>query len=187
MNLYAQTSREHFLGHSTCVCLYMSIFPYPLWSRSISLCWCMHAPAYIHIHTDTTLQSGHAHLPSYQQCMRILYPNHLEISSFLISDSPVGELEVIQMPVTEGMERNNIVEVYNAIKCRFLHTHHGWTFKTKYWVESEKMRSVAHYNLCKLELYAINNTCFIYKLKDTNQHLKGSPMGSKSNETEEKV
>lgn len=49
------------------------------------------------------------------------------------------------------------------------------------------MRSVAHYNLCKLELYAINNTCFIYKLKDTNQHLKGSPMGSKSNETEEKV
>lgn len=54
----------------------------------------------------------------------------------------------------------------------------------------KKMRSVAHYDLCKLELYAISNTCFIRTY--TNERiqintLKGSPMGSKSNETEEKV
>lgn len=44
------------------------------------------------------------------------------MSGFLISVSTVGELEAIQMFITVGMERQNIVEAHNEIKCRPIFT-----------------------------------------------------------------
>ena len=41
---------------------------------------------------------------------------------FLISASPRGELEAIQMSVSMGMKKQNIVEAHNGIKCRLLYT-----------------------------------------------------------------
>ena len=108
------------------VCL--SVYFYILYNLDLrpSANACMHT----HVYSDTTLQSMHwrAHLSSYQQCTRILYPYHLVMPSFSISANPV-ELEVIQMPITGERERQNTAEVYNAIKCRYINTQLGKNFR----------------------------------------------------------
>lgn len=54
--------------------------------------------------------------------MRVLYPYHLEMYSLLISASPMGELEAIQISITVIMKKQNVVETNNGITCRLLYT-----------------------------------------------------------------
>ena len=65
--------------------------------------------------------------------MRVLYPYHLEMSSFSISANPI-ESEIIQMPTTERREREDAAEAENAVNCSHVSTQLGQKLKQQ-WVE----------------------------------------------------